>query len=453
MCALINSAGTQGFSGSSHNMGEAKGKHLWLYVLMFAIGALRSIDVSLVGRVSLAEVLAFGACPFMLARSKSRFSCQAFYTCLLVLVLMFVGVVVSDLVNKNFFWFSARSFARPVFMFGFFVFFLAVLTRSHFSLVPMVYGSVISGIIKYFRPSDFEVSGAQFVDSYAGFVFRVQPLITAVALSAIIFIYPRSRLLALLCFLGAGLSIAVFGGARSSILIWFAAAAVLGAIILMKSSNRRRMTINRSRLFLLSSALVIALSILYGVYVYAAPRGLLGEDQLVKFESQSNNRFGSTPWGLILSGRAQVYGAILGILDRPILGFGSWRHDLTQVYVYDAISDVGSDSQVLSNLAQGGRISGAGHSVIFQAWVENGFLPAMCLIFVFVIFARVFIFYIKYENRLTPYIVYLFFSFCWAFFFSPPGLGLRFQAGLIFATYVVFISKRGLRRSINSLSR
>lgn len=83
-----------------------------------------------------------------------------------------------------------------------------------------------------------------------------------------------------------------------------------------------------------------------------------------------------------------------------------------------------------------------GHSVLFQAWVENGLIPALCYMIIFYIMIRVLMFNIKYENRLTPYIVIALIGFSWGFFFSPPGLGLRFMVGLFLAFYVVFMDKR-----------
>ena len=70
------------------------------------------------------------------------------------------------------------------------------------------------------------------------------------------------------------------------------------------------------------------------------------EEQQEKMLMQSRNVFGASPIGLLLSGRTQVYAAVLGVMDRPIFGFGSWRHDLTSAYVVEALAEVGTDPAV-----------------------------------------------------------------------------------------------------------
>ena len=157
---------------------------------------------------------------------------------------------------------------------------------------------------------------------------------------------------------------------------------------------------------------------------------------------QSETIFGASPLGLILAGRPQFYGAVLGVMDRPIFGFGSWRHELTSPYVFEAISTVGTDPELIDRITRSGGAAGAGHSVVMQAWVENGFIPAFALFASMVIVLKVGLFSIRYENRMTPYFIYTIISFSWAFLFSPPGMGLRFFIGLFMAFYVVFMDRR-----------
>jgi hypothetical protein len=129
-------------------------------------------------------------------------------------------------------------------------------------------------------------------------------------------------------------------------------------------------------------------------------------------------------------------------LDRPLVGFGSWRHDLTSIYVFEAIESVGTDPTLIDLMTRTGNIPGAGHSVLMQAWVENGVLPAIAYLAIMWIVLKVFLFNIRYDNRITPYFVHTVFGFSWGFLFSPPGLGLRFTVGLAMAFYVVFMDRK-----------
>jgi hypothetical protein len=408
---------------------------------MFVIGATSAIDYSLVGRVTVAETIAFAMVPYLWATSRQSFINVNLEKCIALLALMVGGVLVGDFINETPFSFSARVFSRPIFMLGFLLFFIPVLARDPLSLVYMVYGRVLAGVVNYFRPSGFEAEGAADAASYAGVVFRVEPLIGAFVVAFAVFIYPRSRILAALSFLGAGGMVAAVGGARNGILIWVLAAAIVLAIKSLKSNQSRRITLTNGRIFGLVIVVTFTLMLVYFSYILAAPQGLLGETQQQKIVEQQNTVFGNSPLGFVLAGRPQVYGAMLGILDRPIIGFGSWRHDLTSSYVVEAIASVGTDPKVMDQLNRGGSAGGAGHSVFFQTWVENGFVPALALFLIFLIMLRVLLFNIRNENRLTPYFVASMIGFSWAFLFSPPGLGLRFTVGLFLAFYVVFMDE------------
>ena len=409
---------------------------------MFVVGATSSFDISLVGRVTLAEVIAFAFVPYFWLTKRESYVNGNLQKCLWILGLMFVGVAISDFINQNYLMFSARALARPVFMLGFLLFFIPVLKRDPLSLVAMVYGMVVAGLVKYARPSEFEDIGAQVLDSYSGIVFRVMPMVSAIIIALAVWIYPRSRLASSLCFIGGTVAVVVLGGARSSALVWMLAASLVLAISFLKSRGQRRIHLSKLRIFTLGALATVVLSLAYLAYVYAAPRGYLGENQERKMLEQSETIFGASPLGLILAGRPQFYGAVLGVMDRPIFGFGSWRHELTSPYVFEAISTVGTDPELIDRITRSGGAAGAGHSVVMQAWVENGFIPAFALFASMVIVLKVGLFSIRYENRMTPYFIYTIISFSWAFLFSPPGMGLRFFIGLFMAFYVVFMDRR-----------
>lgn len=417
-------------------------KRSWLTLLMFVIGASSTFDFSLVGRVTLSEVIAFAFVPYFWLNKRESWINGNLIKCLWILALMFFGVIISDFILNNYYWFSARAFARPVFMLGFLLFFIPVLKRDPLSIAAMVYGAVLAGVIKYLRPSQFEDAGALDLESYAGIAFRVMPMIFAFIIALAVWVYPRSRLAAALCFVAGAASVVYFGGPRSSALNWMIAAGVVVSIWLLKSSRSRRINLKKGRLILLGFVALLVMTMTYFAYIYAAPRGYLGEGQEQKMLEQSRTVFGASPLGLILAGRPQFYGAVLGVIDSPIIGHGSWRHDLTSIYTFEAIASVGTDPRLIDMMTRSGGAAGAGHSVLMQAWVENGIVPAMALVAAMWIIFKVGLFSIRYENRMTPYFIYTIISFSWAFLFSPPGMDLRFSIGLFMAFYVVFMDKK-----------
>lgn len=433
---------SNGYAPSHVGGNLLKLKRSWLTPLMFVIGASSTFDFSLVGRVTLAEVIAFAFVPYFWLTKRESWMNGNLTKCLWILALMFLGVVVSDFIHQNYFFLSARAFARPVFMLGFLLFFIPVLKRDPLSIVALAYGGVVAGVIKYLRPSAFDNTGVLDLESYTGIVFRVMPMISAIVIALAVWIYPRSRLAAALCFLGGAALVVYMGGARSSILNWLIAAGVVACIWFLKSKRHRGINLKKGRLILLGFVALLVMTMTYFAYIYAAPRGYLGEGQEQKMLEQSRTVFGASPLGLILAGRPQFYGAVLGVIDSPIIGHGSWRHDLTSIYTFEAIASVGTDPRLIDMMTHRGGASGAGHSVLMQAWVENGVVPAMAFIAAMWIILKVGLFSIRYENRMTPYFIYTIISFSWAFLFSPPGMGLRFSIGLFMAFYVVFMDKK-----------
>lgn len=425
----------------------------WICGLMFLVGATSTVDVQIVGRVSLSEIIAFLFVPYFWLTKREKWLNQNMVKCLWALGLLFLGIIIADIVNGNFFWYSVRAFARPIFMLGFLLFFIPVLSRDPLSLVYMVYGGIVGGVIKYFRPSAFEVEAAQYLEGYAGVVFRILPMIAAVVVAIAVYIYPRSRILAAGAFVLGMVALVAVGAPRSSLLVLTLVVMLILLVAAFKTARSRRIEITARKVCLIAMVVFMGSISIYAVYLYAAPRGLLGEDQQIKYENQASQRFGATPWGLVLSGRAQVYGAVLGIIDKPFFGFGSWRHDLTYVYVIDAIGDVGADPKVIDNLRKGGMTDGAGHSVLFQSWVENGLMTAIAYIAIYVIALKVLLFSIRYESRLTPFLIYTFVSFSLDFLISPPDVGLRLAVGLFLAIYVVFMDKRRPLARVDVLAR
>jgi hypothetical protein len=413
-------------------------------LLLFIIGATSRIDFALVGRTTVGEMLAFAAIPILWISQPDLRRNSHFVKVFSILAMITVAVWIADFINKMPLWFSMRSAARPIFM-GLWVLFFIPIIRKNLNVIKyFIYGSVIAGAMNYFRPSGFETEAAADVTTYAGIVFRLSPLIGALTLAGVFYIYPRSRVLAALIVLANGVVGIAMGGARSSFINYFAIACLLLLIAWFRSKQKgKRIEITPQKIALLGCVGMMALTMVYGAYIYAAPQGYLGEEQRAKFEAQRNTALGVNPLGFILGGRTQVYGAVLGIIDRPILGFGSWNREATYPYVIEAIASVGTDPKVLEHLMNSGGIMGAGHSILFQTWVENGIIPAIGYLMLYGILCRVLLFNIRYEGRITPLIVMWWASYSWAFLFSPPSFLFRLHFGLVLAIYIVFMDKKG----------
>ena len=227
--------------------------------------------------------------------------------------------------------------------------------------------------------------------------------------------------------------------------------------------GRIRHRLRLRHLFVVSASLLVGLSMAYGLYTWAAPKGYLGELQEKKFEGQANmSRFGNTPWGLILTGRHSVYAAVLGVLDRPFLGVGAWSGGETFDYYIEAVYDLGFDVDADSLAAQldsnsfGAAVSGAGHSVIFGEWLEQGIGAAVFWIAAWVMYAKLFLYFFRKPSMLTPLLGASFLGFTWGWLFSPIGVSTRITIGLILAFTILLKKNSRFRQRVDeefSLSR
>jgi hypothetical protein len=150
-------------------------------------------------------------------------------------------------------------------------------------------------------------------------------------------------------------------------------------------------------------------------YAELAVRGYLGESAQAKYIIQSQGRF-----GIVLSARTNVVGAVMALTDSPFVGFGSWAEDRGS-YFYRAIEFVGYDPRTVTNDEDlfKGRIPT--HSYILEAWVEHGLLAAFFWVFVLVLIVRAFRSIRLIDPALLPAVSVYLWLFLWNIFFSPLG--------------------------------
>jgi hypothetical protein len=165
------------------------------------------------------------------------------------------------------------------------------------------------------------------------------------------------------------------------------------------------------------------------LYGELALRGYLGEKAESKYIMQSEGRF-----GLIISGRINVVGAMLALADSPIIGYGSWADD-NNGYFYRAFELLGYDPKEVATdqTLYDNRIPT--HSYILEAWVEHGLLAAGFWFFTLWFMVR----FIKRVPFMEPTLMLVmcvqFWLFLWNMFFSP--LGVRSVVGGMLAAMIL----------------
>lgn len=414
-----------------------------LAVLVMLVGAFRFWDVTLIARVPVAEILAFSCLPILLRNiSFNQFGSQT-RIFISALVIWSISIFISDFANDFVFLRFIRAFNRPLFCFLWMLFFVSVLTKDFRLLNFYIVGLVLASLQNYFYPSSYNELFVK-SDGYVAVAVGLVPIVTAVTVAGAVFLGRIHYLLAVLSFFASAAVLLAIGAPRNNAGIMLLVGISLAYLHLFLVSRKGEVRWKSAGVALIGGFFV-CLGLYYS-YVYAAGNGWLGEYQYSKFMNQQKTVFGSSPIGLMLGGRPQVYGAILGIIERPFIGHGSWTGVLMFDYYLEALSSVTTDSSVVASAMNVGR-GGVGHSILFQAWLENGLLSAVALLLIFVQMCREFVCIVCVRTYYIPFFLYTFIAFSWAFLFSPFGVESRIIIGLVIALRIVRLDLMPRRRT------
>lgn len=353
-----------------------------------------------------------------------------------VLGVWLLSVVISDCFNQFVFGRFIRGSMKPIFCACWCLFYAGVLLRDFRLLLYPPIGAVLAAIQNYIMPQSYTVESLA-AGGYEAVAFGLAPIVIASFAALGLWLYRRHRLWAALCYICSAVVLAIVGAPRNTVGIALLSCGVIVFIWWTRGGKNKRFKITFPRLIGIAVlGLIGGLAVFY-LYQYGASKGFFGEQQLRKYAEQSEQTvFGASPLGVLLAGRPQIFGAMLGIMDQPILGFGSWTAWEMTDYFYEAMEIVGSNADVLNRLSQG-AVAGVGHSIVLVAWLENGLLAFVTMLAIYCTMLRGFISTIELDSRITPLIVGGFFAFTWAFLFSPFDPGARNWIGFFCALYVM----------------
>ena len=424
--------------------------NLKLCLLVFCVGALIQFDVTLIARVPLGELLAFCAIPFLWRGLQLGPYSQRFGWVMAVLGIWAFGILLSDMFNLFIFQRFVRAFMKPAFSFLWMLFFAGILLRDFRALLFYPAGRVLASLQNYVAPRAFTEEYLQ-AGGYEAVAYGVMPIVLSCSLAMCVYIYRKHHLWSMCCFGFSAAVLLYFGSPRSAVGMQLFNAALVFYLWWVHSGRRRKFELSLGRLIGLGLGALICCTAIYYVYVFAALEGWLGELQYDKIIDQQKTIFGTTPLGLILGGRTEVFAAILAIIDNPFLGYGSWTGWMMADYYFEAVAMTGTDARDINLLLGNGGGGLAGHSVLFQGWMENGFLSAVALLAIAYRVFRQMLLLIQYDNRLAPLFISMGTSFAWSFMFSPFGVGTRIAIGLFLALYLTaFLQQSGVQRNMGN---
>lgn len=393
------------------------------------VAMLAFVEVKIVGRLFLTEIVLLCMLPFLLML-RGRLLFAALPKKLLLLgVAWLLAQMLTDVIRGTPFEDWSRGWAKIGFLlFNFSAIYLFFYGKEKRFILFGV-GIASGQILAYFLNPNIFVEGNPWKWGYGG-------AITVLAvLSSQLKVFTGQKFLSPTILLGVG-TLNFYMGYRSLGLMCLLTAVFL----LAKQSNRfslKKMKLSKvAMLIFLGGVAIYGITALYG---YGASEGWLGTEESDKYLTQSSGDL-----GVLLGGRMESLASVQAIIDSPIIGHGSWAKDWKYVDILRAnVVQRGYQDPGESEMEMGLIPS---HSFILGAWVESGFVGAIFWFWALVLTARALIATYGTKSALTPLIAFVAFNLLWNIPFSPFGAEARFYFPyyLVLMIYALTLSRSSM---------
>jgi hypothetical protein len=388
------------------------------------------VFIDFIGRLMLAEIIALINLPFINIRKLVK-KYEGLKIVLSALAVLLVALILSDIINKSASSDFLRGWSVIIFAMISTIFFVHHLSRNPNSVIYYLFALFMVRMI--FGEGELELS--QWVQNTNYFKVRFVGFLNPAIMIIGYYLYKKDRtLLVNILFVLYGI-VCMIMDARSNGLIF-----IISSFLLHLKTAKLKFT--PARVFTFSLASII---ILYASYVFYVDQVLNhnfgGNNARIQLSMASNPY---NPFELIYYGRVDFIVLIQAVIDKPLIGHGSWGADVGGRYARIAASITGSNNYF-------GPEYISAHSVLLGTWVWAGIVGFITTLFMFYKLFKYFFYIYRSEikNYLLPILVILFIDMVWAFFFSPIGtLRTSFP---IFAALIIVEYDRHIKFSKNSL--
>lgn len=392
-------------------------------LLILFYGLTSSIRVSLIGQISIAEIIAFAYFPFSGIRVEFRKN-STLKKIIIAYSILLLSIIISDIINESDSIDFLRGWASIFFSFLSFWFFVGQMRNNVRNCIFYLAGLMI---IKFlWGDGDSEVNLALQDENTNYFKSRIVGFVnpSILLLSYGLCVNKKKMLALLILFLYA--TFCILMDARSNSLTFFIASGLL-FLKFYKIKIRRKMIVFWAIFFI---------SIGYIAYYYYVDQvlyhGFGGSNTQKQLALASNPH---NPVELIYYGRHEVFISIEAIMDRPVVGYGSWGKVSEEQEVELSINQL--DREYVKYDEKGFIPT---HSVLSTAWLWGGILGFLAILYLFSLFIKMCIQVYKKnaDMALLTVIVPVFIEAIWNFCFSPFGhlrTSIPFALALITVAY------------------
>ncbi len=373
--------------------------------IAFVLPTMMFVEVRMVGRLFLSEIVLLCLLPFLLMRRGNLVLERLPRKLLLLGLAWLLSQILTDAIRNTPFEDWSRGWSKIVFLLVNFAAIYVYLDRKETRFVLFAVGIAVGQILVYFfNPNvyadDFPwkfgygtaITMLCALASQVRFLGRRLPPSPVLALLGVLNFYMGFRSLGLICLL-------------------------TGWVLWLKHSSRVKLrTFKSSQVALFVVLSAIAAWGIANLYEYGARDGWLGDNEQKKYLAQSAGDL-----GILLGGRTQILGSGQAIYDSPLIGHGSWAKDpkysdilTSALEQHDYEVQGESDTDLIPS-----------HSYIMGAWVEAGVVGAIFWIWLFFLTARTLIRSQLPNSPLSVLTALTAFNLLWNIPFSPFGAEAR----------------------------
>lgn len=389
-------------------------------ICLFLMGCFSMTQINLIGYIGISELVMFFVAPFVFIHNYQRIQRQGFLPVLMLGFAWMAGATLSDYVNRSHVELLLRGIATPYTVIATVICLHALLYKNVFNIKWFLFGLACSSIICIFvfQPGTAAYRGeADAMDAVLNYkLFWVTRAMLWLSL-VIQIAYLRVPLGVSLGITGFLAYFSLVEGGRSAFLC------VAVSFVIMLAGGRRVQSMKRiKRYFGLALIVgVLSLAAIRGIYHVAVTNGLMGEEELTKYEIQTKS--GSGILHLLMAGRADFFVGLIAIRDKPLLGHGSWAIDVAgyQQRFLDKYGNAEDYERYVARYRSNDRTI-PGHSHIVGFWLWHGIAGGLFWLYVL----RVIYITIKNHLAVVPelygYLALAIPLAVWNILFSPFGM-------------------------------
>ena len=385
-------------------------------------------QIRIVGFIGITEVVLFFLAPFVFIKNQKLLRRHGFMRVLVLAVLWVCSALITDWYRQNTFENLLKGVAVPYAVFAGIVCMHALLwddlKRFKWAVIGMALSTVLS---IYVFPTGTSVGMGEKLGLTAEEAFKEYKLFGVIIAGTFLTLPIKVFYLKISKYVSAGLLIllaaySLYEGGISVFLVRLISAWIVfwggRKIQTMKTIHRHFIPVTLS--------LVVIMVLATQLYKGLAREGVLGDEELLKYEQQSSSRIG------LLSGRSEFISALWAIKDSPLIGHGAWAIDY-RGYLLRTVELIGTpeDVEILMNRYASGHYPLIPcHSYVWQSWVYNGAAGGMFWIYIFFfVFVKTFRSYMGVAPHLFGYFAISLPVEFWNVWFSP--LGQRLEVSML----------------------